>query len=125
MIGNEIFEKFDVVIDFPNRHLYLKPNSNFDKPFQQNSLGFTYSDNSQTLGGWIVNGFHKDSNAEKSGLQLDDKIISVNNISVKEIRFEQQKAFFNSNKKITLLVERNGSRNEITFKQKEMLKTSE
>lgn len=121
MIGNEILEKFEVVIDFSSKHLYLKPNDSFNKPFKLQGPGFTYSDRSKTLGGWIVNGFYKNSNAEKSGLQVNDKIISVNNIKVSDIPFEQQKDFLDSDKKVILMVERNDKLYKITFTQKPML----
>ena len=100
MIGNTLLDRFEVFIDFRNKNLYLKPNSDFEKSYKKTRLGFAYSDRSQTLGGWIVNGFDSNSNAEKSGLSIDDIIISVNNIPVSKISHEKQKHFFDNQKKI-------------------------
>jgi len=115
MLGNGLLERFDVVIDFANKNLYLKPNSDFSKPFKFNRLGFTYSDRTQTKGGWIVNGFDKNSNAEKSGLLINDRIISINKVPVNEIPFENQKHFFDEFKNFMLQVERNNNTLEINF----------
>lgn len=85
IIGNNILEKFDVLFDFTNSNLYLKPNKNFKVPFEFDRLGFTYVDRNRTMGGWIVTGLSKNSLAEKNGLLIDDIILSINETPVSEI----------------------------------------
>src|SRR4051812_13243977 len=44
LIGNRIFERFNVIIDFKNQNLYLKPNSGFKSDFNFGKTGFSFID---------------------------------------------------------------------------------
>ncbi|MDX2415164.1 MAG: hypothetical protein QNK33_08230, partial [Bacteroidales bacterium] len=94
LLGNRIYDRFDVIIDFPNNDMYLKPNENYNKPFEFSRLGFAYVDRNQTLNSWNVTGLFSGSDAETNGLKIDDKILSVNGISVDQIDYESQADFF-------------------------------
>lgn len=115
LLGNEIFEKFHIIIDFINQDLYLKPNKSFDKKFKSPKLGFSYVNRCQTLDSWIVRGLFASSNAEKSGLRIDDRIISVNGINVKEIDLEKEYSMFKNLDEITLGIKRNEKLIEMNF----------
>ena len=106
IVGNNILERFDIVFDFKENYLYLKPNSNFNEPFIPDKLGFYYVDRCKTKGGWVVKGFYENSSAEKQGLKTDDIIISVNGISVEKISNKDQKDFFTNLNKAELTVKR-------------------
>lgn len=115
LLGNGIYERFDMCIDFIHNELYLKPNNNFNKKFEASKLGFSYVDRGQTLNSWIVTGLYGSSNAQKAGLEIDDKIISVNGVNVSEITYELQRTFFDDIDKINLNIERKDSLIEINF----------
>jgi len=121
LLGNTILERFDVIIDFINSDLYLKANSNFNKPFDFCRLGFTYVDRSVTMNAWIVNGLFRSSNAEIAGLKSGDKIISVNGISIHEISFSEQPDFWRKTNTATLVVLRNGKERNVEFELKSVL----
>ncbi len=55
------------------------------------------------------------SNAEKNGLEIDDKIIAVNGISIHEISYESQKDFFKELSNIVLTINREEIVKEIEF----------
>ncbi|MFH2141350.1 MAG: aspartyl protease family protein [Bacteroidota bacterium] len=116
ILGNNILERFDVIFDFDNNNLYLKPNAEFISPYVFDRLGFSYVDRSKTMGGWIVTGLSKGSPAEKQGLQIDDKIISVNKISVEKISFKTQNDFFKQLDKVEFIINRSGNLIKIKFK---------
>lgn len=116
LLGNRIYDRFDVIIDFLNNDMYLKPNENYNKPFEFSRLGFAYVDRNQTLNSWNVTGLFSGSDAETNGLKIDDKILSVNGISVGQIDYESQADFFKSLNFVKLLVDRNGEQKEIEFK---------
>lgn len=105
LVGNEIFQKFDLILDYRNNVLYIKPNSNFSEETGVPRLGFGYTYRAETLGGLIVSGFYKGSSAEKSGLQVDDMIIEINDIPVKSLNQDQINDIWRS-EKIKLKVER-------------------
>lgn len=107
LLGNGIYDRFHVFIDFQNNDLYLKPNSNYNEPFEFSRLGFSYVDRNQTMDAWIVTGLYGGCNAEKQGLKIDDEIISVNGISIHDIGYESQEEFFKELSKVVLTIKRN------------------
>ncbi len=106
LLGNGILERFDVLIDFKGSYLYLKPNTFYSAKFEFPKLGFIYVDRHKTLGYWIVSGLYENSIAEKSGLKIDDKIISINNIPVSQIKYEEQENLLDPSNLLNLQIMR-------------------
>ena len=115
IIGNDFWERFDMIIDLPGKRLFLRPNAKFKDPFESPVRGFSYTDRSRTLGCWIVNSLAEDSNAEKAGLRNGDHIVSVNGRDVKGISLEERKHFFDGMTEITLTIQRDTEMVEISF----------
>lgn len=124
LLGNEIYERFDVYIDFINDDLYLRPNKKYKDIFESSRLGFSFIDRGQTLKSWIVTGLYSSSTAEKSGLMIDDKIISVNGISVGEINYEKQESFFKKFDEVNLKIKRNNKLIELNFSLEPVITTA-
>ncbi|MBT5419922.1 MAG: hypothetical protein HOK80_03445, partial [Candidatus Cloacimonetes bacterium] len=116
LLGNRIYDRFHVYIDFINHDLYLKPNSKYEDLFKFSRLGFSYVDRNQSMNSWIVTGMYIGCNAEKQGLEIDDKIIAVNEIGVDQISYESQKGFFERLSEIVLTVKRKNELLDIKFK---------
>lgn len=116
LLGNDILDRFDVIIDFNNNDLYLRPNSDYNYPFKPNKHGFNYVDRSETMNSWIVTGFYENSNAQKSGLQIDDKIISVNGKDIHNISYKEQEELWDKIDNLVLIVIRNNKEEKIEFK---------
>ena len=121
LIGNALYERFNVYIDFSNNDIYLRPNENFGKPFKSSRLGFSYVDRGQTLKSWIVTGLYSSSNAEKEGLKIDDNIKTINGISVADISYKLHETYFDEMNEINLGIERKGKNVEINFKLKPII----
>ena len=121
LLGNNILERFYIIIDFVNNDLYLKPNSDYSNPFSFSKLGFKYVDRNVTMNAWIVTGFYKDSNAELAGLKIDDKIISVNGIDIHQIPYKEQGKFWKETDKVVLIVLRKDEEKIIEFDLKYVL----
>jgi hypothetical protein len=115
LLGNGIYSRFTVIIDFINNDFYLKPNSKYNEPFEFSKLGFSYVDRNQTMNAWIVTGLYSGSNAEKQGLRIDDKIIAVNGTGIHKIDFESQKDFFKGLSHAVLTIKREEMVKEIQF----------
>lgn len=124
LLGNEIYDRFYVFIDFINNDLYLKPNKKYNDMFEASRLGFSYIDRGQTLKSWIVTGLYSSSTAEKSGLMIDDKILSVNGVDVGEINYEKQEEFFKNIDEVILKIERNNKLIELNFDLKPIITTA-
>jgi len=95
IIGNNVLDRFDLLFDFNNDILYLKPNESFNQPYVFDRLGFSYVNRFKTMGGWIVTGITDNSRAEKEGLKVGDKIISVNGTPVESISLRERMKLFN------------------------------
>lgn len=102
ILGGNLLERFNLIFDFSNKDLYIKPSSIFSKPFIYDRLGFTFIDRFKTRGGWIVASLTEGSEAEKVGLLCDDKILKVNGIPVQTVHYTQQKHFFDQFSEVKL-----------------------
>ena len=115
IVGNDFWERFDMIIDLNGNRLYLKPNNRFSEPFKSPVHGFSYIDRSHTLGCWIVNCLYKDSNAENAGLRNGDRISKINGRDVSDITLEEQKHLLDNLDSVTLTVQRESTTVEIAF----------
>ena len=122
IIGNNILNRFDLLLDLKNNNLYLKSNANYSIPFEFDNSGFFIVDRNKTLGGFIVTGLHKNSPAEKQGLQTDDKIIFVNNVSVKKMSYKSFNNLLMKEDNIKLIVLRDEKVVHIKFKMIPLIK---
>ena len=115
IVGNDFWERFDMIMDLPGKTLYLRPNQNYSKPFKCPVEGFAYTDRSKTLGCWVVNCIIKNSNAEKAGLKNKDQILTINGKDVKTISLDEQKTLFDEMTSIILTIRRGDSTQTISF----------
>ncbi len=76
LIGNDLLRRFNLIINYGEREIYLKPNSHFKEEFDYSYTG---------LGIYLVDGLItiedvlKDSPGEKAGLIPGDVIVGINN----------------------------------------------
>ena len=80
VIGNEIWRRFDVVLDVPDQKLYLKKNARFSDPFSYVTAGMrvpSSGDNYTTL---TVNALLPGSAAEAAGFKVGDVITKLDEI---------------------------------------------
>lgn len=80
LVGNALFARFDVIIDFVNWVIYLRPNKNFDKP-QPNFYSMAFTPNGDH---WKVNALLEGGNAERAGLRQGDRIEAINSIKASD-----------------------------------------
>lgn len=122
LLGNKILERFDVIIDFKTNCLYIKPGITFSNAFMFSKLGFSFVDRCETLGALVVTGLFGNSQAEKSGLQIDDRIIAIDNIPVKEMDYQKQEEYINKAKRLVLGVKRGTELLNIEIVQSQILR---
>lgn len=115
IIGNNILDRFDLIFDFSNNFLYVRPNDKFNKPYEFDRMGFAFVDRCKTMGGWIVSGMYENSRAETEGLRIDDKIITVNGTPVQDIPYAEQEEYFEKIKSVKLVVSREEGLHTIEF----------
>ncbi len=115
IVGNDFWERFDMIIDLPRQRLYLRCNKDFALPFESPTKGFGYVDRSRTLGCWVVNNLYDGSHAAQAGLRNGDRITAVDGRSVLDIGFEEQRNLFEGHTGVRLTVQRGDSVKEVAF----------
>ncbi len=76
LIGNEIFRRFNVILNYDKQQFYLMPNQSFNAPFDYAYSGIElYLVNGVAVTGKIP----EDSPAAKAGLKEGDEILAINN----------------------------------------------
>lgn len=105
LVGNALLARFDVIFDFENWVMYLRPNKNFDKP-QENNFGIAFQPNNDH---WIVNGLLEGGKAERAGLRRGDRIEAINGIRANDCKSSP----YPLPDKLTLSVLRDGGQVEI------------
>ena len=66
---------------------------------------------------WVVNGLVEGGNAHRAGLQRGDAIISINGLSREKVNSRQLKRLDRSAEDWRVVVKRNDTTTEITFKK--------
>ena len=77
VIGNEIWRRFDVVLDLPDKKLYLRRNARFSDPFSYATAGIQVlasGDNYATL---TVHAILPGSAGEKAGFETGDVLVKL------------------------------------------------
>lgn len=83
LIGNDMMRRFNVILNYPDRSIYIKPNNHYPESFDYSYTG---------LGIYLINGeirvidIIKDSPGDKAGFQPGDIIFSVENNYTKNIQ---------------------------------------
>ncbi len=117
LIGNDLLRRFNVVLNYPEQLIYLKPNKHYLDSFDYSytGLGIYLED-----GLIVVTDIIKDSPAQLAGLQIGDVIVAVennftNNIQAYKILMQNAKSVIN------VIVTRNGQLLQLKLKVKSIL----
>lgn len=95
LLGTKVMKRFDLVFDFPNKKLYLKPNSLFDEHFFSNTTGFTGKLNpSVSVTGFIIENVLENSPAHNRGLKPGDTITHLNGMKISSYSSTERKSLF-------------------------------
>jgi hypothetical protein len=117
LIGNDILRRFNIVLNYPDQQIFIKPNKRFNDSFDYSYNG---------LGIYIVEGaitavdIMKNSPAEKAGFQEGDIIVAVDNNVSNNIQ-TYKSILQTANSRVRVLVLRNGEPKMLTIKVKSIL----
>jgi predicted metalloprotease with PDZ domain len=118
LIGNDILRRFNVVLNYDRRDIYLMPNSHFNEQFDYSYTGIElyYID-----GKILVGDVAKDSPAEKAGLQEGDVVVAVNKNFSQNLQ-QYKAAIQNTGDRLQLIIQREGEIMQYELKVKSILK---
>ncbi|MFD0795280.1 aspartyl protease family protein [Mucilaginibacter litoreus] len=102
-IGMGILKKFNLVFDYSNGLLYIKPNNTFKAPFEHDMSGIEYYLAGENLSHLIIGRVAPGSPADDIGLLKDDEITSINFKPVSKMNAEEIDAFFKTTERSLLL----------------------
>lgn len=111
-LGAEVLRRFHVTIDYPNKQLILRPNADFNKPFEYNMSGLEVVNPLPGYPFFEIAEVQKGSPAAAAGLQVGDQIMQVNGKEVDELQMSDLNALFQSRpgKLIRMMISREGKR---------------
>jgi hypothetical protein len=113
LVGNALFERFDVIFDFAKCEIWLRPNKNFNTSVNFDS-GMTLTPQED---GWVVNGLVEGGNALRAGVRRGDKIIAINGLAREKVSLKELKRMNRSAEDWKIVVKRDNTTTEITFKK--------
>ena len=114
LIGNDILRRFNVILDYSRRMIYITPNSHYRDPFDYSytGLGMYWVEGEVRVGDVM-----KDSPAEKAGLKEDDVIIAVGNNFSNNIQVYKS-LLQNAGEKVKIIVKRGTSLDQVVLRVK-------
>jgi aspartate 1-decarboxylase len=104
-IGIQTLKKFNMIIDYQNGWLYLKPNNCFGEPFEQDMSGMEYYADGPELKHIIIGNVEKGSAAADIGIQKGDEIVTINFKPVEKMSIQEIDAIFRSRADRSILLE--------------------
>lgn len=111
LVGNAMFERFDVIFDFAKCEIWLRPNRNFNASVNFDS-GMTLTPQED---GWVVNGLIDGGNAHRAGVRRGDKIIAINGLAREKVTLKELKRMNRSDEDWKIIVKQDNTTKEITF----------
>lgn len=117
LIGNDLLRRFNVILNYERRDIYLVPNSHFNESFDYSYTGIElYMENGQIVLGDVA----KNSPAEAVGLKEGDVVVAVNKNFSQNLQ-QYKMAMQNAGDKLKIIIQRNGELKEFTLKVKSIL----
>lgn len=77
-IGNQLLKRFEVMFDYEENCIYLRPNTNFKEPFEHDMSGMELFCAGDNFSRYFVNRIEPNSPAAEFGIQKGDEILSIN-----------------------------------------------
>lgn len=124
LLGNEVLKNFTIFIDNVNKLVFFKPNKNYKKVLSYDKSGLTLISAGPKLDQFYIKYILEDSPAFYAGLQENDRIIKIQNLSAKWWTLENILNMMKGkeNKLIKLKVLRNGKKLNFSFRLKDMFR---
>jgi hypothetical protein len=112
LIGNDLLRRFNIILNYGRKEIYLMPNAHYRDPFDYSYTGLSiYWIDGEIRGADVM----KDSPAEKAGFKQGDIIFSVGNNFTKDIQ-AYKNLLQNIGEKIKVIIRRDGDLIELTLK---------
>lgn len=120
-LGADILSRFNMIFDYSRNFMYLKKNSQFNRPFDHDMSGIElYADDDGKTNRYIVSRIEPGSPAQQADVQVDDEILLINFVPVSSYKLNELNNLLKSadGKTIILYLQRNKEQIVKVFKLK-------
>ncbi len=123
IVGNEILSRFNIVLDYWNEKVYLIPNKSYLTKFKFDRSGLALIASGKNFSRYTVQYVVPNSPADEANIQKGDIILKVNGLSTQFFTMTGiiKKLQKRQGKKIKLVITRNGNRQKVTFRLRDIL----
>lgn len=104
-MGMSLLKRFNLILDYADSSLYLKPMKNLNEPFEHDMSGLEYYSDGDNLDRVIISRVEPGSAADAIGLEKDDEIVNINFKSVSKMTLEEIDGLFKSGDDRSLLID--------------------
>ncbi|MGN6402857.1 MAG: aspartyl protease family protein [Flavisolibacter sp.] len=117
LIGNDLLRRFNIILNYGRRDIYLTPNTHYNEAFDYSYTGLElYLENGQIILGDVAKG----SPAEAIGLKEGDVVVAVNKNFSQNLQ-QYKLAMQNAGDRLKIIIQRNGELKEFDLKVKSIL----
>ena len=95
-VGYELLKRFSLVIDYPHRRLLLRPNGQYNTPFEHDMCGIEFIATGPDFRRYVIMRVAPDSPAATAGVLVDDELVSVNLLPASAYSLTQLSRIFHS-----------------------------
>ncbi len=119
-LGSGIFRRFNTIIDYNSKRIFIKPNKSFNDPFEFMMSGLQVSKN--TEGFFVVDRIIPNSPASEAGILQDDRIIEANGKPASGIDAEIfNKLCTKEGETVTLKIRRGNTEHTVSLKLRRII----
>lgn len=117
LLGNDIMRRFNVILNYPRKEIYITPNKHYNEQFDYSYSGIELY---MVAGVIVVGDVAKGSPAEAAGLREGDEVIAVNK-SYNQNLNQYKIALQTPNDKVKIIYRRNGVVADVEFRVRNIL----
>lgn len=110
VIGDEIFRRFTVVLDYSTSRMLLKPNAHFDEPYEIDMSGLELVTKPDDFKAIVIKSVLEKYPAAEAGLEAGDEILSINGRPAARFNLDVLTRMFKQAGKEYLLTVRRGNK---------------
>jgi hypothetical protein len=104
-LGIALLKRFDVIFDYPDNAMYLKPGAFFKEKYEHDMSGLEYYAAGKDYQHVIISRVEPGSAGDLIGLEKGDEIVAINLVSVARMNLEQIDEIFKSKDDRSILLE--------------------
>jgi hypothetical protein len=117
LIGNDLLRRFNIILNYGRRDIYLVPNSHYNEPFDYSYTGIElFMENGQIILGDVARG----SPAESIGLKEGDIVVAINKNFSQNLQ-QYKMAMQNAGDRLKIIIQRGAELIEFNLKVKSIL----